>query len=138
MRARDGTVIDFDPPGSQYTFVAAINPEGAITGSYQDVSLVNHGFLRSRGGTFTTFDAPNSIFQTNAGAINPAGAITGDYQEASAIHGFLRAPDGTFTTIDPVDSVDTFPAAINPAGAITGSYDDASALGHGFLFLPRP
>ncbi len=56
---------------------------------------MNHGFLRARDGTFTTFDAPGAGKGANQGtfasSINPAGAITGTYKDASMVsHGFLR------------------------------------------------
>ncbi len=98
---------------------------------------MDHGFLRARDGTFTTFDPPGSV-STVANAINPAGAITGPYVDVNIVeHGFLRARDGTFTTFDPPGSVGTTAAAINPAGAITGPYINASGTTiHGFLRSP--
>ena len=57
LRARDGTFTTFDPPGSKFTNANAINPAGAIAGTYQTVT---HGYLRSRDGTFTTVDPPGS------------------------------------------------------------------------------
>jgi hypothetical protein len=145
LRASDGTLTTFDPPGATCSLSTSnvcsvssgINPAGAITGEYQTASKpfsVVHGFLRAPDGTLTTFDPPNS-FQTIVTGINPAGAITGNYIDATtgAFHGFLRAADGTFTTFDPPSSVDTEPSAINPAGAITGFYADASGAAHGFL-----
>jgi hypothetical protein len=76
----------------------------------------SHGFLRSREGTFTTFDGAGAAF-TLATSINPTGAITGSYFDASTVqHGFLRSDDGTFTTFNGPGSIFTFPASINPAG----------------------
>jgi hypothetical protein len=92
--------------------------------------------LRSRYGTFTTFDVPGSMYQTVPNAINPAGTITGYFQGASGLHGFVRANDGTFTTFDPPGSSYTIANGINPAGVITGWYVDSSFLGYGFLRIP--
>ena len=52
-----------------------------IVGAYFDANFVNHGFLRARDGTFTTFDPPGSTapFGTTPIGINPAGAIVGGY-----------------------------------------------------------
>jgi hypothetical protein len=50
---------------------------------------VNHGFLRSRDGTFTTFDPPGST-DTNPYGINSAGTIVGVVNQG---HGFLRIED---------------------------------------------
>ncbi len=78
-----------DVPGATFTAPNSINPEGTITGVYADASFVQHGFLRSRDGDFTSFDPPGSgdTFPTS---INAAGAIVGDWYPA---HGFLRIPD---------------------------------------------
>jgi hypothetical protein len=48
--AQKVTYIIFDPPGSTSTQPNSINRKGAITGSYRDAQLVNHGFLRDRTG----------------------------------------------------------------------------------------
>jgi hypothetical protein len=46
LRAPDGTITTFDPPGAVHgTFPAGINPAGAITGSYTDANGFSHGFL---------------------------------------------------------------------------------------------
>jgi len=63
LRAPDGAITRFDPPGKLLNSVA-INPEGAITGSYVDATFVTHGFLRAPDGTFTTIDPPDSVDQT--------------------------------------------------------------------------
>ncbi|MGB7821562.1 MAG: hypothetical protein WBL22_05150, partial [Candidatus Sulfotelmatobacter sp.] len=71
--------------------------EDAIAGYYIDANNVNHGFLRTPDGTFTTFDALDAgtgAFQgTTSSSINSEGAITGYYIDASDVyHGFLRNP----------------------------------------------
>ncbi len=122
LRGPNGKFTTFDPPGypNNTLFIntvgntLAINPAGAITGSYVDANGFVHGFLRvSTGGderapkvTFTTFDVPgppgSQSTGTFASAINPAGAITGYYSDAGGTpHGFLRAPNGKFTSFDP-------------------------------------
>lgn len=145
LRSADGTITTFDAPDALYTFASgnSINPEGAISGNYNDASFVSHGFLRAADGTFTTFDVPGAgtgPFQgtgTFGVAINPALATAGTYTDAGGTtHGFLRAGDGTITAFDPQGSVFTFPASINPAGSITGFYLDASSVSHGFLRSP--
>jgi hypothetical protein len=45
VRAADGAITRFDPPGSQSTFPISFNPAGAIVGYYIDASNVWHGFL---------------------------------------------------------------------------------------------
>jgi hypothetical protein len=117
--AQEVTYIIFDPLGSTSTQPNSINRKGAITGSYRDAQLVNHGFLRD--GTITSFDLPGSN-NTQPAGINREGAIAGTYTDASDVtHGFLRARDGSFTAIDPPGSLSTSAAAINGRGEITGS-----------------
>lgn len=48
LRAADGTITTFDPPGSTFTFAAAINPKGEVAGAFIDASGVVHGFVRTR------------------------------------------------------------------------------------------
>jgi uncharacterized membrane protein len=68
LRSPDGSFTTLDPPGSKGdpggpgTGASAINDAGEITGSYEgspnaEGRIAIHGFLRSRAGTFTTFDA---------------------------------------------------------------------------------
>jgi hypothetical protein len=62
-RQARGTFTTFDVPGAgtgygEGTIPSGINSAGAITGSYFDSKDVGHGFLGSKDGTFTTFDAP--------------------------------------------------------------------------------
>ena len=48
MRAKDGTITEFDPPGSIGTFMSeggCINPAGLIVGVYLDAGFVPHGFV---------------------------------------------------------------------------------------------
>ena len=106
---RRATIITFDVPGaSQVTQAFGINPAGTIVGYYavlNDQIFVYHGFLRTKDGDFTTFEAPDAGTGAGQGtfafSINPRGAISGYYVDASDVgHGFLRAKDGTFTTID--------------------------------------
>ena len=106
---RRATIITFDVPGaSQVTQAFGINPAGTIVGYYavlNDQIFVYHGFLRTKDGDFTTFEAPDAGTGAGQGtfafSINPRGVISGYYVDASDVgHGFLRAKDGTFTTID--------------------------------------
>jgi hypothetical protein len=45
LRAPDGTITSFDPPGSTGTVATAINPSGVVTGLFNDVNGVFHGFV---------------------------------------------------------------------------------------------
>ena len=133
------TYTTFDPPGSIATLPFAINEAGAITGFYVDMNGAQHGFLRAKDGTITTFDAPGASQGTVPAAINAPGAITGNYVDANgANHGFLRAVDGTITPFDAPGAgagqfQGTTPDSINPGGVITGSYVDTNGGLHGFV-----
>src|SRR5258707_375622 len=58
LRAPNGTLTTFDPPGSTTTIASGINPATTITGSFATNQY--HGFLRASNGKFTTFDPPGS------------------------------------------------------------------------------
>ena len=137
VRAHDGNITTFNPPGAITSNALAINNDGVIAGYYVDANFVFHGFLRAADGTFTTVDAPGAgtgFFQgTAANAINPAGAITGVYTDTNGVsHGFVRVANGTLTSFDPPNSQNTYPGAINPAGEIAGYFCDSITC-HGFL-----
>jgi hypothetical protein len=101
---------------------------------------LQHGFVRSTTGTFTSFDPP-SAHQTNAWTINTAGVIAGIYTDTSgANHGFVRATNGTITTYNPPGSGNVgvlvpggFEMTINTAGHIAGYYLDSGSVFHGYL-----
>jgi len=154
LREPDGRILSFDAPGvgpgggpnQDGTHALTINPQGKITGYYQDAQEAIHGFLREPDGTFTTFEAPGAAttmadFGTLAIGIDPAGAITGYYSDGTSppdssqvvYHGFVRKPDGAFITFDVPGAVATFPSSNGPAGVIVGWYSDANEVNHGFL-----
>jgi hypothetical protein len=157
LRGPGGEFTTFDAPGASSaqgsfngTFPTSINDEGTVTGNYIDSNGLNHGFLRSPGGEFTTFDAPGTSsvaafgFGTFPESMNNAGAITGHYTDVSnVIHGFVRSQSGKFTTFEApgassvaASGFGTFPVSMNDAGTITGRYADSNGLYHGFLRRP--
>jgi hypothetical protein len=153
------TFITFDPPGADMTagngygtFPKSINAAAAITGHYTDRRNVNHGFLRSPGGEFITFDAPDAVMTAGSGSgtfpssINKAGSITGHYTDGNGFyHGFLRSPAGEFLTLNAPGTgtsvsfrFGAFPGSINinNQGTIAGNYIDFNNISHGFLRSP--
>jgi hypothetical protein len=155
VRSPDGKLTTFDVPGAgtgtyQGTGCpgcdTGLNLSGAIAGIYSDANSVNHGFLRSREGNFTTFDAPGAGTASFQGtgcpsdcptSLNVEGQITGIYIDANFVfHGYLRSPGGRIVTVDPVGSIFTFSDGINDLGSITGYYADANVVYHGFLRIP--
>ena len=141
--AQQGTIITFDAPGAgtgfrQGTTSTGINAAGVITGYYVDSSNINHGFVRSRNGVFTEFDAASAGPGTLPYGINDAGAVTGYYLDVYFIaHGFVRSASGTLTTFDaPVSGGSgTYAYSINDAGAVTGFY---LQNGESFSFVRGP
>jgi hypothetical protein len=140
LRAPNGTFTSIDPPGSLGAFDAypfdtvVINTSGAVAGTFSDPQTGSvRGFLRTSGGSFFAFDAPNSTL-TLPNGINPKGAITGYYGDGT--HGFLRNPDSTIVTFAPSGSTSTVPTGINSEGTITGYYFDSIGQ-HGFLRAPN-
>ena len=130
-------IVAFDPPGSVSTTVGGISPEGAITGGYTDTNNNTHGFVRTPGGQFTTFDAPGAStnISPSGASINSAGVITGNYLKYGGVAdfgfgpeayyfvaGFLRLADGTIFNIDPPNAYSSGPSAINDQGTIAGNY----------------
>ena len=136
VRAPDGTVKIVDPPqdigGGAYVY--GINDKGRLTGYYVADGLP-HGFVRSAGGTYTTFDAPGGTSGTYAYAINAKGTIAGFYAGSTFVnHGFVRAANGTITPFDAAgDTVGTFAIAISAKGSVTGYYVDGNNVPHGFV-----
>jgi hypothetical protein len=137
LRSRDGTITTIDPPGSIFTEVLAIAPDGTMAGDYvDDQTFATLGFRRSPKGAFTDIDGPGSN-QTYATSINPGGLVTGNYYDATSSHGFSQTKQGDTAIFDPSGSVYTYVHDINPGGVIVGSSIDALALEHGFIRIPR-
>src|SRR5579863_9986993 len=126
---------------------SGLNLWGAVAGTYIDANSVQHGFLRSPDGKFTTFDAPGAGTSSYQGTgcpsdcptiLNDLGAIAGNYIDASyVLHGYLRSPEGKIVTVDPLGSILTWTAGLNDSGVITGYYVDANFVFHGFLRTPH-
>src|SRR5579863_1573715 len=155
VRSPDGKLKTFDVPAAgtgsyQGTgcpgCALGLNQLGAIAGTYIDANSVQHGFVRSRGGEITTFDAPGAGTSSYQGtgcsadcptSLNDLGAVMGSYIDTNyVLHGYLRSPNGNIATVDPVGSVFTWSAGLNDFGAITGYYADANGVYHGFVALP--
>src|SRR5262249_41389776 len=151
-----GTITAIDVPaapttvGHRGTLPMSINAGGTITGFYVDAGDVRHGFVRSAGGAFTTFDVPGAGTSSTDGtvplSINTAGQVTGFYKGVGGtFHGFLRAATGTITA--PIDVPGagtgsggkisfrgTLADSINTAGDIAGIYSDTNGADHGFFY----
>jgi len=121
VQAATYSFTTFDVPDAITFFLANINTNGQVTGSYWDNSAKSHGFLYSNG-TFTTFDVPGAV-STVVTSINASGSVTGYYYDNSNSHGFLYS-SSTFTTLDvPGTDGGAMPTSINDRGQVTGNYN---------------
>jgi uncharacterized membrane protein len=149
-QADDHRIITFDAPHSgtsagQGTQPLVINWFGTITGNITDSNYGTHGFVRTRDGEFTEFDAPGAdpiVGCTCPVSISDLGVITGfDIDTNGGRHGFLRTPDGNITTFDTPwtgtgAAAFTNPRAISLDGTIVGGYLDTNAAFHAFRRSP--
>ena len=144
------TAINVPFAGTTNTRAFGINPQGDIVGRYTGGDGLQHGFLRSSGGTYTPIDFKDSLGNkaalTNAFGINPRGEIVGTYSLTdptcnSDCHSFLLLTDGTFTPLIVAVAVTATRGAsprvlargINDRGDIAGSFDDGSGNDVPFL-----
>ncbi len=118
MRNLAGNITIFDPPGSSFTIVGAINDAGTILGASNSPDFPN--YLRDAAGNFSTFSVPGSD-STDSSAINNAGTVAGTFVADGLTHGFLRDAAGNFTTFD-IPGFSSFDVtAINDLGMVAGT-----------------
>ena len=150
LRATDGTFTQIDAPGADSTpftgngtFGVGVTPSGEVEGVFVDPQGLLHGFVRSKKGVYTTFDAPGAGTGPGQGTLpesnNTSGGIAGNLTDGGGLnHGFLLNKQGEFTVFD-VPGVGsgpgqgTIPLDNNNAEAMTGQAIDSSGLTHGFL-----
>jgi len=108
---------------------------GQVAGVFTDASGVQHGFLRSSTGSYTTFNFPtgsSGVFVS----MNDPGQVAGSYRTTDAVyHGFLRDTNGTFTSFT-LPGTQTIVNDINQGGSIVGQYGPYRKPHHGFLRRP--
>lgn len=152
----------FDVPG-QTPFAGSlaegISASGNIAGTYVDTSFVEHGYIRSNTGNFTSFDYqipvdpndPSKGFRTDVntrvitGGINSAGFVTGDVFTGSLLANNLQyvtdfiynSNNGTFLSphaqINGVDAGTTGLQNVNEAGIVGVEYSAAPGNASGPL-----
>jgi hypothetical protein len=98
-----------------------------------------HGFLRTRRGAITSFDAPGASAGqgtgTIAASINARHEITGYFLDTTfAVHGFLRSAAGNISVFDVPGSnvAGTVGYSINLTGVVAGATLDTNSAFHGF------
>lgn len=91
---QNGIFHPYDVPGSRFTAIWGMNPDGSFVGRYVDASG-SHGFLQlSDGSAPIPIDFPGAK-ATIAFSVNAAGFVVGQYTDANGmIHGFLAVPPG--------------------------------------------
>jgi hypothetical protein len=145
--------------GSVTAFFDGLNDNGELAGNYADSKLVNHAYVRSSDGVFSTFSAPKAGTDnkgcptgvackgTLASGIDLAGTFVGLYVDERLVnHGLVRSSSGTITTFDVTGAgtdnkgcaaaapacKGTFPQNINSSGVVVGYYVDENIVAHGF------
>jgi len=85
-RAADGTTTQIDYPAALTTVCLGINDNGVLSGYYEDISNVVHGFTQSNG-VFSSSPLPDIA------GINNDGTYVGSYVGAGGVnYGYVRSP----------------------------------------------
>jgi hypothetical protein len=128
----------FDIPGATSYFVAGINDEDLVTGSWTAADGSTVGFIRSPDGRISTpiLHPDDNTRTTVLRAVNDESVIAGFYG-ANVSNGFLLT-EGKFRTVDFPGSVATALRGINNLGDVSGTYSivDLNADEFGFI-IPR-
>jgi hypothetical protein len=138
LAAEPVSFTSFDIPGATSYFVAGINDEGLVAGSWLAADGSEVGFIRFPDGRITTpIEDPNDTSGlTVVRAINDEGVIAGFYG-ANVSHGFLLT-EGKFRMVDFPGADSTALRGINNLGDVSGTYSmiDHNADEFGFI-IPR-
>ena len=138
VAAESVSFTSFDIPGATSYFVAGINDEGLVAGTWLAADGSDVGFIRFPDGRISTpiVDPNDNSGVTVLRAINDEGVIAGFYG-ANASNGFLLT-EGNFRTVDFPGAVSTALRGINNLGDVSGTYSvvDLNADEFGFT-IPR-
>ncbi len=121
------TILDAPGAGTgigQGTQALSINDAGEIAGVYWDSSSIEHGFVRSASGNYTTFNVPGGANVTNA-VINQSGEVAGTYtveMTTSTPYGYVMDTTGNITTVAVPSAEETYVTGINASGEVAGYY----------------
>jgi len=145
--ASAATITTFSVPNaSRGTVPESLNDRGQAVGYWTDGNNMVHGFVRSPGGAFTTFDAPNAGTGPGQGtyaySINNAGEIAGySIDSTGQLYGLLRGRTGAIilfeASSDTGSGHGTAGLDINDAGEVGGYYKDDNSAYHGFVRSPN-
>jgi uncharacterized membrane protein len=149
-----GSLKTFIPPGGSSAVAFGINDPGTIVGQYV-TGGATPGFIRVKGKTFITVNAPSGPNTVNAQGINNQGLLVGFYVGTDGQdHGFLAhqhdARNGSLTGTAIADpTIPVVPGepgatfvfsqvlAVNSHGIAVGYYGDSTTSQHGFLYNTR-
>jgi len=141
----DYTTVNY--PGAPGTSLTGINPSGELSGLFcsdpacgqtgNGSTNVEHSFVVSKKGVFTSFDPPGATGSL-ASTVNPSGAVVGAYDTSvegtcfNVCQGYLLSGE-KFVTINFPGSGFTFVGGNNAPGDAVGEYFDSAGIGHSFL-----
>jgi hypothetical protein len=81
-------LVKIDYPNAYYTVVEGLNNKGIVSGQWEDVSGVIHGFIYNiNKKTYTSLDAPGASF-TQVWGLNDAGVVAASAAEPSGTESF--------------------------------------------------
>ena len=139
IAAEPVSFTSFDIPGATSYFVAGINDEGLVAGSWSAADGSEIGFIRAPDGRISTpiVHPDDNTRTTVLRAVNDAGVIAGFYG-ATVSNGFLLT-EGRFRTVDFPGAVATALRGINNLGDLSGTYSvvDLNADEFGFIIPLR-
>ena len=135
IAAEPVSFTSFDIPGATSYFVAGINDEGLVAGSWSAADGSEIGFIRAPDGRISTpiVHPDDNTRTTVLRAVNDEGVIAGFYG-ANVSNGFLLT-EGKFRTVDFPGAVATALRGINNLGDLSGTYSvvDLNADEFGFI-----
>jgi hypothetical protein len=138
VAAEPVSFTSFDIPGATSYFVAGINDEGLIAGTWTTSNGASVGFIRLSDGRISTpiVNPNDNSGLTVLRAVNDEGVIAGFYG-ANVSNGFLLI-EGKFQTVVFPGAVATALRGINNLGDVSGTYSvvDFNADEFGFI-IPR-
>jgi hypothetical protein len=138
VAAESVSFTSFDIPGATSYFVAGLNDEGLVAGSWLAADGSTLGFIRFPDGRISTpiVDPNDNSGLTVLRALNDEGVVAGFYG-ANVSNGFLLT-EGQFRTVDFPGAVSTALRGINNLGDVSGTYSivDLNADEFGFI-IPR-
>jgi uncharacterized membrane protein len=138
-----GSFRQVDYPGSVDSIPFYMNARGDIAGEWEtDPRVLGHGFVLSKDGEWTSFDAPGAAENaTLAIGINDHQQILGlflrpDGQRRAFVLDGHDIGAGRYTTIE-MPGTGAFPETMNNAGVFVGLYTDNGVV-RGFIASPVP